>query len=350
MKYSVVLTPTADSHKIAQRAEELGFDTVWFFDSPLLYTDIFVAMAVAATHTTRITLGTGVVVPANRIAPVTANAVASLNALAPGRVILGLGTGFSGRNTLGKRPVRLAHLQNDAKVMRSLLDGDDVEWSDAEGTARVRFLHDSERFAALRPRIPIWLSGMGPRSMSMAVEQGDGWLAFAPGVDHAVDYLHGITGALAEQPSRPFPRTIMSTGCILGEGESADSDRAIATAGPLAAVFFHNIVEGALDFELPEALAHRAAAYRNEVYLNYEPADARYLELHRGHLTRVRADERRFIDADLVRATSFTGTARELRAMMRRLEDAGCTEFAVQLVAGFENEIESWAELFGITG
>ncbi|MGB3324226.1 MAG: LLM class flavin-dependent oxidoreductase [Mycolicibacterium fortuitum] len=136
MKYSVVLAPTADSHEIAVRAEKLGFDSVWFFDSPLLYTDIFVAMAVAASRTSRIRLGTGVVVPANRIAPVTANAIASLNALAPGRITLGLGTGFSGRNTLGRKPIRLAHLKHDIDVMRSLLDGDHVEWSDHEGSAR----------------------------------------------------------------------------------------------------------------------------------------------------------------------------------------------------------------------
>lgn len=112
------------------------------------------------------------------------------------------------------------------------------------------------------------------------------------------------------------------------------------------AVFYHNVVEGALDFDLPDTLAHRAAAYRDEVYLNYQPAAARHLELHRGHLTRVRDDERRFIDADLVRTTSFTGTPSELRTMLARLGAAGCTEFAIQIVAGFEDEIDRWAELF----
>lgn len=348
MKYSIVLTPTADSHEIAVRAENLGFYTVWFFDSPLLYTDIFVSMALAAARTTRITLGTAVVVPTNRIAPVTANAIASLNAVAPGRIILGVGTGFSGRNTMGKRPVRVADMINDVNVVRSLLDGRDVVWTDPDGAARIQFLHDGPRFAALTPRVPIWISGMGPRTTAVAAELGDGWLAFAPGAEHAVQYLTGITAAVRDRGHDSFPRTIMSTGCVLEDGERADSARAIATAGPLAAVFYHNVVEGSLDFALPEHLAHRAADYREKVYLQYEPADARHLELHRGHLTRVRDDERPFVDAELVRSTSFTGTRDELRAVMEQLEAAGCTEFAIQLVAGHEEEIERWAELFGL--
>jgi hypothetical protein len=48
--------------------------------------DPFVAMAAAAMKTTKINLGTGVLVPSNRIAPVTANCLASLNHLAPGRI------------------------------------------------------------------------------------------------------------------------------------------------------------------------------------------------------------------------------------------------------------------------
>src|ERR1043166_5799716 len=56
---------------------------------------LFVAMAAAAVNTRRIRLGTGVLVPSNRIAPVAANALASLNKLAPGRLDFGLQIGFT---------------------------------------------------------------------------------------------------------------------------------------------------------------------------------------------------------------------------------------------------------------
>ncbi|PYR86886.1 MAG: hypothetical protein DMG18_01405 [Acidobacteria bacterium] len=67
-------------------AEELGFTHAWFYDTQLLNADPFVAMAASAMHTSRIQLCTGVLIPSNRIAPVTANALASLNALAPHRI------------------------------------------------------------------------------------------------------------------------------------------------------------------------------------------------------------------------------------------------------------------------
>ena len=95
MKYGINLAPAADSWKIVKRAEELGFDNAWFIDSQLINADVFVSMAAAAMKSERIKLGTGVLIPTNRLAPVSASALASLNALAPGRIEMGFGTGFT---------------------------------------------------------------------------------------------------------------------------------------------------------------------------------------------------------------------------------------------------------------
>ena len=83
MDLGIVLTPAVDSWRTVARAEELGFSHAWFYDSQLLYADVFVSMALAAEHTERIQLGTGVLIPSNRIAPVTANAFASLGSSPP---------------------------------------------------------------------------------------------------------------------------------------------------------------------------------------------------------------------------------------------------------------------------
>ena len=68
---------------------------------------MFVAMGAAAVQTSRIRLATGVLIPSNRIAPVAASALASLNALAPGRIDFGISTGFTARRTMGLGPVKL---------------------------------------------------------------------------------------------------------------------------------------------------------------------------------------------------------------------------------------------------
>ena len=84
MQFGIAIPTAADSWRLVRRAEELGFSHAWFFDTQMLSADPFVAMAAAAMKTTRIKLGTGVLIPSNRIAPVAANAFASLNKLAPG--------------------------------------------------------------------------------------------------------------------------------------------------------------------------------------------------------------------------------------------------------------------------
>jgi alkanesulfonate monooxygenase SsuD/methylene tetrahydromethanopterin reductase-like flavin-dependent oxidoreductase (luciferase family) len=72
-----------------KRAEGLGYARAWFFDTQMLKADLFVAMGAAAVQTSRMRLGTGVLIPGNRFAPVAASALASLNQLAPGRIAFG---------------------------------------------------------------------------------------------------------------------------------------------------------------------------------------------------------------------------------------------------------------------
>ena len=85
MEFGIGIPTSCESWKVAQRAEELGFTHAWFYDTQMLAGDPFVAMGAAALKTSRIRLGTGVLVPTNRIPAVTASAFATLNAMAPGR-------------------------------------------------------------------------------------------------------------------------------------------------------------------------------------------------------------------------------------------------------------------------
>ena len=86
MQFGIAIPTDSDSGRVAAHAEELGFASAWFYDTQMLSADCFVAMGAAAVKTSRIRLGTGVLVPSNRIAAVAANAFASLNKLAPGRI------------------------------------------------------------------------------------------------------------------------------------------------------------------------------------------------------------------------------------------------------------------------
>ncbi|HYB43081.1 MAG TPA: LLM class flavin-dependent oxidoreductase, partial [Candidatus Methylomirabilis sp.] len=69
MDFGIGIASGVDGWKAAQRAEAVGFSHAWFYDTQLLCADVFVSMALAAVKTSRIRLGSGVLVPTNRIAP-----------------------------------------------------------------------------------------------------------------------------------------------------------------------------------------------------------------------------------------------------------------------------------------
>src|SRR5689334_24068583 len=104
---SCAFATSEQSHEHARIAEELGYARAWFYDSPALYPDVWVQLCRAAERTSRIGLGPGVLVPSLRHPMTTAAAIATLVALAgAGRVAIGVGSGFTGRFTLGKRPMK----------------------------------------------------------------------------------------------------------------------------------------------------------------------------------------------------------------------------------------------------
>ncbi|MBI3197505.1 MAG: hypothetical protein HYZ40_08340, partial [Rhodospirillales bacterium] len=77
----------------------------------------------------------------------------------------------------------------------------------------------------------------------------------------------------------------------------------------------------------------------------YEPKDAPYLENHRGHLMFVKPAEKKFVTADLIRATSFTATEGEIKQRIEALRGAGYTQFTIQLVPGQEAALADWARI-----
>src|SRR5262245_43620964 len=167
MDYGIFIAPAADSWKVVKRAEALGYGRAWFYDTQLLNSELFVSMAAAAVHTSRIRLATGVLIPSNRIAPVTASALASLNALAPGRIDFGVSTGFTARRTMGLRPVKLADLEEYIRVVTGLLAGQTLEWTFESQRRKIRFLNPEA--CAINITVPISLNVavLCPRSRAL---------------------------------------------------------------------------------------------------------------------------------------------------------------------------------------
>src|SRR5262245_53619263 len=122
-----IMTAKIDEIGFITHAQNLGFSHAWVTDSPMIRSNCWAVLALAAQHTRTIRLGTGVNVPSLRLAPVAANGIATINRLAPGRCVMGLGTGHTGVRLLGQKPMRLAMFREYVQQVRGLLRGDEVE-------------------------------------------------------------------------------------------------------------------------------------------------------------------------------------------------------------------------------
>lgn len=348
MEFAVALASSTDSWKVVKRAEELGFSASWFYDTQLLNPDVFICMALAAQNTSRIRLGTGVLIPSNRIEPVTANALATLNKLAPGRIEFGVGTGFTGRRTMGLPAIRLQDMRRYVERVMALLQGDTVEWDFEQRQRKIRFLNPDLGLINIDDPVALHVSAMGPRARQLTASMGAGWLNF--GADDAA-----VTGQLqqmqrawdqAGHPAGSLHSTLFFLGAVLtGDGER-DKHALMTQAAPWTAVNLHNLLDrDATPVDLPAPTQALLARYR-EHHARYAPADAKYLTNHRGHLMFLRDEERDLITPELARATTMSGTQDELVARLRALSVAGYNQFAVQIVPGQEDAIEAWAEVF----
>jgi 5,10-methylenetetrahydromethanopterin reductase len=154
------LPTPADSWKTVRRAEDAGFSTAWFYDTQVLSADIFAAMGATAVNTKRIRLGTGVLVPSNRIPPVAANGLATLNALAPGRIDAGFGTGFTARRSMGLGPYKIADMDDYIRVVMAMLRGEKPELRIEGKSRKVGFLNPERKLINIEDEIPAYISAL----------------------------------------------------------------------------------------------------------------------------------------------------------------------------------------------
>jgi alkanesulfonate monooxygenase SsuD/methylene tetrahydromethanopterin reductase-like flavin-dependent oxidoreductase (luciferase family) len=336
MEFAIAYPARPDAWHDLVIAEDHGFTHAWFYDSQMIYSDVYVCMALAAEHTKRIKLATGVAIPTNRIEPVTAHSIATINQIAPGRTILGIGTGFTGRNTMGLPPVPLNRVRSYVKMVRALLRGDEVTYRDGKNERAIRFLHPNLGYINLKDQIPIYLAAEGPKALELTGELADGWLTVLSGPERFQEKFESVKKA-AQRLGRSvenLPNAVLTSGCVLRDGESATSPRVIERMGPFAIVFLHALWEqSAVAAALPAPLTKLWERYRDDYVTKMKTSrDKRYLEVHEGHLIYMKPGEEKYVDEALVRTMTLTGRGEEIIARLKALEAAGVKQVAIQVV------------------
>lgn len=321
MQISCGFAPGEETVELVVLAESLGYERAWIYDSPALYGDVWVALARAAERTGRIGLGTAVLVPSLRHPLVTASAIASIEQLAPGRLAVAIGTGFTGRRMLGQKPLTWSWTERYIRQLRALLRGEAV---DVDG-GMVRMSHP-DGFAPPRPiGTPIVVAANGPVGLAVARELGDGVMCVStpqPGFDWCV---------------------LLQWGTVLGDDEELTSPRVFEAVAPGLAVIYHGSYEAnpASVDGLPNGAAWRAEIEKT-------PEELRHLAVHDRHFVSISELDRRHVAPELAAAT-FTGRPDQLRARLSELADAGLTEFLyAPMGPDKERELRAMAKALGL--
>ena len=178
----------------AERAESAGWHGLSVVDSQNLAGDAWVALSIAASHTSRLELATGVTNPVTRHPAVAAAAAASVQVQSGGRITLGIGRGDSSLAHLGRAPANVATLERYLESLQAYLSGEPLDFdrlafhpTAAPEVAELGLADtpDASRLLWLDPaipKVPVEVAATGPRVIAAAARHAER-VVFALGAD-----------------------------------------------------------------------------------------------------------------------------------------------------------------------
>ncbi|HEX2646210.1 MAG TPA: LLM class flavin-dependent oxidoreductase [Candidatus Dormibacteraeota bacterium] len=259
---------------------------IWAIDSQLAMKDVYAGLVVAALHTTRIGLGTGVTNAVTRHPSVTVKAISAVHEISRGRAILGLGAGDSALYGIGLKPQKIAEVEEAIAYFRAHLD----------------------------PGIPIHLAVSQRRMCEVAGRLADGAIVMGPAqpdmVRRQVEWIRSAGRSLEVAFIAPT---------------STDIEDVRSWASTQARLMSHHKELPASLYEFADEIARSAERYDYAEHLS--PG----------------AEHSAAVSDGLVRALAVVGSPDECKARLRDLKDAGVDTFIFPLSG--RNRLASWRRL-----
>ena len=304
---------------IARAAEDAGFSHVWVYDSPLVFGDVYLGCMDALRATSRVMVGPGVTYPGARPAHATAQALATLSRVAPGRVVCGFGRGNSARHSLGARPATQNEMFEYLEVVVELLAG---------RTAMVygkpiRLLHPNDRWVDLEPHVEMWLSVFGPKGQTRAASAPiDAVLARWTGPD-------GVLDVRSRVGDKPKFGVVFAVYPIASDAD-LETEEARAALGPLVVSRLRYLTANhASADEVPVEFRDGYRAY-SEYRATLDP-QTRHFDNFEGYLVFTPEHLEHFVTPDAMRKVAFVGSPAEVAAELDRMADAGVDHASLQM-------------------
>jgi len=315
------------SARTAAQMEAAGWDGLLVVDSQNLSGDPYVALAMAASATSRLGLGTGVTNCVTRNAAATACAIASVDRVSGGRAVLGIGRGDSALAHLGRAPARPAVFERYLRQLQTYLRGeavpfDDIdipenvapplsglELADAPPASRIDWIG-----AGRGPKVQVEAAASGPTVIAIAARQAER-VMFALGADEE-RIAWGIETARKARRDAGLDPDGISFGTYLNVGCSPDIEVA------------RDLVKGGLTtfarFSVMHGKTSGPVSERNRAVL-HELRNAYDMKAH----TRGDSAQAGVLTPEFIDRFAVTGTPDQCIARLKRLAALGLDRVAI---------------------
>jgi 5,10-methylenetetrahydromethanopterin reductase len=293
----------------------------------MIWREAYVILGAAAMATSRIRLAAGVTNPVTRDPAVIAAAFATLHEMAGDRVLLGIGAGDSSLETLGKRPAKLAYLEQSIGAIRGLIAGQSAPHPDSGAVVRLTY-------ARADTRVPVYLAVSSPRIHRLAGKIADGAIVLVGTDQQFLEASRRELEAGAAEAERDLAadgfKVVCWTPCSIQDNGQAAR----------AAVKAH--VARILKRDLPFELSPEEMAVVREIRAQYEYYEHMVAGTPHGEI----------VPDALVEKFALAGTAGEVREQIERLAGSGLVdEIAIvphsQQPAERERTIRAVGEMIG---
>jgi len=348
MDFGFVFFGSVQIYPTVALAEKRGFTHAWLYDSQMLASDVYASLALCAGKYQEDLSWAWGDQPASRIAPMTACAIASINALAPGRAILGIGTGNTARRTLGMPAARLEVLREHVRVCRDLLSGKTTPYQEGERRRMIKFLNPKSGAINIQKKVPIYISASGPKTLELAGEVADGVILFgavSPSlINFCMDHIRAGAERAGRNPKRIY--TLCMTAFHLTKtGEDLESSKVRKAVGPFVSSSSNIFAFSCPNpHDLPADLRDDLMAFKNAYRVPDEPIETRHLKMYSDYLQGFKKEHEPLVTEQMIRATTLTGTREEVLESIHAMKQAGINQVAIQAVTDPKETIETFSK------
>src|SRR6202790_3406844 len=316
MDFGITIKPDITIDRVVsltRQAESAGFGYGWIFDSHVIWMEPFPLLTLMAANTKKMRLGTCVTNPAVRDVTVASSLFATLNVASHGRMQMGIGRGDSSRRVLGKKPTTLENLEEFVRVFRELNAGSAIEHEGVKA-----------RFPWANAGVPpVWVAGYGPKALRTAGRIADGVILQFADPDLIAWCLGFVWQGAAEAGRDPKSVEVMAAAPVWVSDDLALARQRVRWFPALVSNHVVDLISRYKPEELPASLT---SYVQDRSGYDYK------------HHAEVGSDNARFVSDEVVDRFCLVGPVEAHRQKLRKLAEAGVTQFNIYLMCGDEEQ------------